>query len=408
MTFWMIFKVAWLALMRNKVRSFLTALGIIVGIAAVIAVVSIGNGASFNMKEQINTMGDNVVMVFPGSLSTGGVRGGVGGAQTLTTGDGEAMKRDFPELIKAWTPVVRAGGQAMFMQNNWATQFQGVNPDFVIVRKWDVEQGAFFTDADLRARSRVCVIGKTIVDKLFDGQPLVGETIRIRNMPFQVIGILQEKGTNSMGQDQDDIIILPFTTVRSVLRRGAFDNVDQLVFSMYDMSQLDETRKQLGLLLRQRHRLADDMDDDFSILDMTEITKMATQISSLMTILMIVVASISLMVGGIGIMNIMLVSVTERTKEIGLRMAIGATPHAILAQFLTESAVLSMLGGIIGVALGVLGARIVGEVQGWPIAITMSSIAVSFAFSAGVGIFFGFYPALRASRLNPIDCLRYE
>ena len=410
MNFWMILRVAWRALMRNKVRSFLTALGIIVGIAAVIAVVAIGSGASINMKEQINTMGDNLVMVFPGSLNTGGVRMGMGGAQTLTIGDAEAMVHDYPELIKAWTPLLRSGGQAMYMQNNWAPQtIQGVYPDFTIVRKWDVSDGAFFTDADQRSRAKVCVIGQTIVDKLFDGLSPVGESIRIRNMPFKVIGVLQRKGTNSMGQDQDDIILLPFTTVRQTLSRGwGADSVSQLLFSLHDMSQLDEAKRELSALLRQRHRIGPGMEDDFSILDMTEITAMATSISRMMTILMIVVASISLMVGGIGIMNIMLVSVTERTREIGLRMAVGATPHAILAQFLVESAMLSMMGGVLGVGLGVVGAEMVGKVQGWPIAITTASVAISFAFSAGVGVFFGFYPALRASWLNPIDCLRHE
>ncbi|MCL1856172.1 MAG: ABC transporter permease [Kiritimatiellaeota bacterium] len=410
MTFWMIAKVAWKALMRNKVRSVLTALGIIVGIAAVIAVVSIGNGASSNMKEQINTMGDNLVMVFPGSLSAGGVRMGGGAAQTLTAGDGEAMVRDYPHLIKAWTPMLRAGGQAMYMQNNWAPQtINGVSPAFTIVRKWDVSEGAFFTESDMRTRAKVCVIGHTLVEKLFDGVSPIGENIRIRNMPFRVIGVLQKKGTNSMGQDQDDIVILPLTTVRNTLARGwGADSVNQILFSLYDMGQLDEAKKQLAALLRQRHRLGPDVEDDFSVLDMTEITAAATSISSMMTILMIVVASISLIVGGIGIMNIMLVSVTERTKEIGLRMAIGATPNAILAQFLTESAMLSMMGGIVGVALGIFGANMVGTVQGWPIEITTSSVIISFAFSAGVGVFFGFYPALRASRLNPIDCLRYE
>ena len=410
MNAWMIFKIALRALKRNKVRSMLTALGIIVGIAAVIAVVAIGNGASFSMKEQISTMGDNLVMVFPGSASAGGVRMGAGMAQTMTATDGEAMARDYPDLIKAWTPLLNAGGQVMFMQNNWAARsIMGVYPEFTIVRKWDVADGAFFTDSDVRARAKVAVIGQTIVDKLFDGASPIDQTIRIRNMPFKVIGVLQRKGTNSMGMDQDDVIILPITTVRNTLTRGwGADSVSQILFSLHDMSQLDEAKKQLTALLRQRHRLAPGIEDDFTVLDMTEITEMATSVSKMMTILMIVVASISLVVGGIGIMNIMLVSVTERTKEIGLRTAIGAPPVAILMQFLAESAVLSMMGGAIGVILGIIGANVVGKVQNWPIAVTASSILVSFAFSAGVGIFFGFYPALRASRLNPIDCLRYE
>jgi len=407
---WMIFKIALRALKRNKVRSMLTALGIIVGIAAVIAVVAIGNGASHSMKEQINTMGDNLVMVFPGSLSAGGVRMGAGAAQTLTAGDGEAMARDYPDLVKAWTPLMNAQGQAMYMQNNLAVRtIIGVYPEFTTVRKWDVVDGAFFTDADVRARAKVCVVGQTIVDKLFDGNSPVGETLRIRNTPFKVIGILQKKGTNAMGLDQDEIIILPLTTVRNTLSRGwGSDSVSQLLFSLHDMSLLDEAKKQLAALLRQRHRLARDVEDDFSILDMTEVASAMTSVSDMMTILMMVVASISLIVGGIGIMNIMLVSVTERTKEIGLRTAIGAPPMAILSQFLAESVVLSVMGGVIGVILGIIGANIVGMAKNWPIAVTASSIVISFAFSAGVGIFFGFYPALRASRLNPIDCLRYE
>jgi putative ABC transport system permease protein len=404
----MIFKVALRALLRNKVRSILTALGIIVGIAAVIAVVAIGEGASTSMKAQISSMGDNMLIVFGGSMKKGGVHGGHGGYQTLMSEDGEAMRRDYPELIKAYSPLVRSGGQAIFQENNWSTQIQGVTPEYVAVRKWDVSSGVFFTDADLRAGARVCVVGQTIVDNLFNGQDPIGETFRIRNIPFRVLGVMAKKGTTSMGQDQDDIIIMPLTTVRRVLRRGSFNNVDQLLFSIYDMDQMPEAKRVLADLLRQRHRLGPNTEDDFTIIDMTEISDMLTSVSSMMTILMAVVASISLLVGGIGIMNIMLVSVTERTREIGLRMAIGAAPVAILLQFLTEAAVLSTMGGIIGILLGVAGAYTVGDINSWPIYVTPISVIVSFGFSAFVGIFFGFYPALRASRLNPIDCLRYE
>jgi putative ABC transport system permease protein len=405
---WMIFKVAMRALLRNKVRSILTALGIIVGIAAVIAVVAIGEGASTSMKAQISSMGDNMIIVFGGSMKKGGVHGGQGGYQTLMGEDAAAMSRDYPDLIKAYTPLVRSGGQAIFQQNNWSTQIQGVSPDFVTVRKWDVASGVFFTDSDMRTGARVCVIGRTVMDNLFDGQDPIGETFRIKNMPFKVLGVLAKKGTTSMGQDQDDIIIMPLPTVSRVLRRGSFNNVDQLLFSIYSMDQLKETKRILSDLLRQRHRLGPDMDDDFTIVDMTEISDMLTSVSSMMTILMAVVASISLLVGGIGIMNIMLVSVTERTREIGLRMAIGAAPVAILLQFLTEAAVLSTMGGILGILLGVGGAYIVGDLNKWPIYVTPISVVISFGFSGFVGIFFGFYPALRASRLNPIDCLRYE
>lgn len=404
----MVFRVSLRALFRNKVRSILTALGIIVGIAAVISVVAVGEGASVSMKEQINTMGDNLVIVFAGSMKKGGVHGGAGGIQTLTDADGRTMARDNPELVKAYTPLVRSGGQVVYQQNNWSSQFQGVMPDFLVIRKWDVSDGAFFTEADARAAARVCVVGQTIVDNLFNGQSPVGETFRIRNIPFKILGVLSKKGTNSMGQDQDDIIVAPITTVSRVLKRGSFNNVDQLLFSLHSIDQIPEAKAELSLLLRQRHKLAISAEDDFTVVDMTEITEMATSISSMMTILMAVVASISLLVGGIGIMNIMLVSVTERTREIGLRMAVGATPTAILLQFLTEAALLSTLGGVIGVAGGYFGAQLVGEFNSWPIYVTPASIIISFVFSAAVGLFFGFYPALRASRLNPIDCLRYE
>ena len=404
----MIFKVALRALLRNKVRSLLTALGIIFGIGAVIAVVAIGEGASSSVKGQINAMGDNLIIVLGGSMKKGGVHGGMGGQQTLMREDGEFMLRDYPDLIKAFTPLVRSGGQIIFQENNWSTQVQGVMPDFVIVRKWDVAEGSFFSAADVRTAARVCVIGQTVADNLFNGASPIGESFRIRNIPFRVLGILAKKGTNSMGQDQDDIVIAPLTTVQRVLKRGSFNNVDQLLFSLHSMDMLDEAKKQLSALLRQRHRLAEGVEDDFTIIDMTEITEMATSISSLMTILMAVVASIALLVGGIGIMNIMLVSVTERTREIGLRMAIGAAPMAILLQFLTEAAMLATLGGVLGIFLGVFGARMVGQLNGWPVAVTMASVVISFGFSSLVGVFFGFYPALRASRLNPIDCLRYE
>jgi len=408
MSGWMILKVALRALSRNKVRSFLTALGIIVGIAAVIAVVAVGEGASVSMRSQISSMGDNLVIVFAGSMKKGGVHGGSGGIQTLMAEDGEAMVRDFPHLVKAFTPVVRNGGQVVYQQNNWSTQIQGVAPAFTTVRKWEVSSGGFFTDADVRAGTRVCVVGQTVVDNLFNGQDPVGETFRIRNMPFKILGVMAKKGTNSMGQDQDDIVLAPYTTVKRVLQKGSFNNVHQLLFSLHDLSMLAEAKQELSLLLRQRHRLGLQAEDDFSVVDMTEITETATSISRLMTVLMTVVASISLLVGGIGIMNIMLVSVTERTREIGLRMAVGATPSAILLQFLAEAAALSTAGGLVGVAIGMGGARLVGRLNGWPIAVTPTSVVIAFVFSAAVGVFFGFYPALRASRLNPIDCLRYE
>jgi putative ABC transport system permease protein len=303
---------------------------------------------------------------------------------------------------------VRSGGQAIYQENNWSTQIQGVSVDFLDVRNWEMASGTFFTAADQRAGSRVCIIGQTVSDNLFPGEDPTGKSLRIRNMPFRVLGVLARKGSNSMGSDQDDIIIAPFTTVRRVLQNTIFNSVNMLLVSLYSLDDIPVTKDEIGKLLRQRHKLSINTDDDFTTIDMTEITNTIGSITKLMTILLTTVASISLLVGGIGIMNIMLVSVTERTREIGLRMAVGATPSDILLQFVTEAMALSTVGGIIGVVLGIIGARTVGNIQQWPILITQSSIIVAFLFSAAIGVFFGFYPALRASRLNPIDCLRYE
>ena len=408
MSLWMILKVALRAIARNKTRSLLTALGIIVGIAAVIAVVAIGQGAQTMMMNQINSMGSNLVMVFPGSRSQGGVHGGSGSVQTLTAEDGEAIAHDLSHLVRAVTPMVRSGGQVIYQENNWSTQIQGVSVDYPEVRNWDMASGVFFTTADQRAGSRVCVIGQTVADNLFLSDDPVGKSIRIRNMPFRVLGVMARKGSNTMGSDQDDTIIAPYTTVRRVLYNSIFNNVNMLLVSLHSLSDLPAAKEELGKLLRQRHKLAPNADDDFNLLDMTEISNTIGSVTKLMTILLTTVASISLLVGGIGIMNIMLVSVTERTREIGLRMAIGASPGDILLQFITEAMVLSTVGGLIGVAVGIFGARAVGRIQEWPILVTESSVLVAFLFSAAIGVFFGFYPALRASRLNPIDCLRYE
>ena len=408
MNLWMIFKVALRAIARNKTRSLLTALGIIVGIAAVIAVVAIGQGASTMMMNEINSIGNNLIMVFPGSKNQGGVHAGSGSNQTLTAEDGEAVAHDLQHIVRAVSPIVRSGCQAIYQENNWSTQVQGVSIDFPEVRNWEPALGTFFTAADQRTGARVCVIGQTVANNLFpDGDP-TGKSLRIRNMPFRVLGVMARKGSNSMGSDQDDVIIAPYTTVKRVLQNSIFNNVNMLLVSLYSLDDIPVTKDEIGKLLRQRHKLSEYTDDDFTTIDMTEITNTIGSITKLMTILLTVVASISLLVGGIGIMNIMLVSVTERTREIGLRMAIGATPGDILLQFITEAMALSTVGGIIGGAVGIVGAQTVGRIQQWPILITQSSVLVAFLFSAVIGVFFGFYPALRAARLNPIDCLRYE
>ncbi len=400
-------RIAMRALYRNKGRSLLTALGIIIGIAAVIAVVAVAQGASVMIRTQINSMGNNLVMIFPGSTRVGGFHGGMGTQQTLTSDDGDAILRES-QYVVAVSPMVRSGGQVMYRENNWATSIQGVGPSFLSVRSWDIGNGEFFTDSDIRNGARVCVLGLTVVEQLFSGEDPVGKSIRIRNMPFRVIGVLSRKGSAAFGQDQDDTIIAPWVTVSRVLQRSKFNNVNQLMVSLGSMDNLEQAKKDITGILRQRHRLAPESDDDFTITDMTEVTQTITKVSSLMTILLTVIASISLLVGGIGIMNIMLVAVTERTREIGLRMAVGARRRDILMQFLAEAVALSGVGGVIGIGLGAVAAHIVAQVNHWPVLISAGAILLALGFSAGVGIFFGFYPAWRAARMDPIESLRYE
>ena len=407
MDLFMILRVALRAIWRNKTRSLLTALGIIVGIGAVIAVVAIGQGASTMTLKQINSMGNNLIMIFPASRNTGGVRTGSGGAQTLTADDGDAIVSTI-SYVSCATPIVRSSGQIIYKENNWSTQVTGVSTAFSDVRNWHIGRGIFFDRADERKGSRVCVIGQTIVDNLFGDDDPIGKTIRIKNMPFKVLGVMERKGSNNFGQDQDDTIMVPYTTAKRVLQGSIFNNVNMIFVSLHRLEDTEAAKEEITSLLRQRHKLSPRQDDDFDLRDMAEISQTIGSISNLLTILLTTVAAISLVVGGIGIMNIMLVSVTERTREIGLRMAIGATPADILLQFITESILLSSVGGLIGVVVGISGAKAVGSIQNWPILITTSSVAISFLFSAVVGIFFGFYPAFRASRLNPIDCLRYE
>jgi putative ABC transport system permease protein len=407
MNLWMIFKVSILAIARNKTRSILTCIGIIVGIAAVIAVLAIGKGASTMMIAQISSMGNNLVMVFPERRS-GPVHGGMGQGQTLTADDALAIKRELSHLVQGVSPSVNATAQMIYQDKNWSGRVSGVSTDMPMIRNWEVAEGRFFSEEEERRSTRVCVLGTTIVANLFNGENPIGKTIRLRNMPFKVVGVLQSKGANGWGQDQDDVVMAPYTTVSRILQRSAFNNVNMLNLSLVSMDNLEEAKREITLLLRQRHKLADYQDDDFETRDTTEIMNTMGSVSNLMTVLLTAVAAISLLVGGIGIMNIMLVSVTERIKEIGLRMAIGATPANILCQFILEAIVLSAVGGAIGVALGIGGAKLIGELQHWPIIIETTSAIGAFLFSALVGMFFGFYPAWRASRLNPIDCLRYE
>jgi putative ABC transport system permease protein len=409
MNIWMIFKVSILAILRNKTRSLLTCIGIIVGIAAVIAVLAIGKGASTMMVKEISSMGNNLVMVWPDWNRRGTVRAGMGAGQTMTAGDAEAIVRELGHLVGAVSPAVNVSAQLVRQNRNWNVRVSGVSCDMPEIRNWQIAEGRFFEESEQRNNSRVCVIGTTVRGHLFDDEEeAVGRTIRIGAMPFKIVGVLASKGANGWGQDQDDTVMAPYTTVARVLQRSKFRSINMMNVSLHSMDDVEEAKREITSLLRHRHKLAGYQDDDFVLRDTKEIMSTIGSVTNLMTVLLTAVAAISLLVGGIGIMNIMLVSVTERIKEIGLRMAIGATPANILWQFILEAVLLSTVGGIIGVGVGVGAAKMIGEIQNWPIVIEVTSAIYSFLFSAFVGMFFGFYPAYRASKLNPIDCLRYE
>ncbi len=396
---------AFRALQRNKMRSFLTMLGIIIGVAAVIAMLAIGQGAEFSVKQQINALGTNVLIVFPGSQQQGGLRMGAGTMTTLTEDDASAILKECPAVAFV-SPGTRAGGQVIAGNINWSTGIEGAGSDYLEIRKWPVAYGDFFSDQDVKSAAKVCVLGKTVSDVLFPDASPVGQTIRIRNVPFKVVGVLEKKGQNAMGQDQDDIIIAPYTTV--LRRLSHFPFLRQVLVSATSPSNISVAESQIRELLRMRHKIASYDGDDFTIRNQTDLAATATATTEILTILLASIASVSLVVGGIGIMNIMLVSVTERTREIGIRMSVGARGRDILTQFLIEALVLSLLGGIIGILLGVIGSSAISSFAKWPTIITAFSIILSFGFSIAIGIFFGFYPARKAALLNPIDALRYE
>jgi putative ABC transport system permease protein len=405
----LLLRLALRALWRAKVRSLLTSLGIIVGIGAVIVTKAIGDGAKNMIRTQMSSLGDNLVMVFPGSQNSGGVRGGMGTQQTLMDSDAAAIARES-DHVKAVCPLVSSYGQAMYGANNWRAGVQGVTTSFEEVRRWPVAEGVFFTDADQRGGARVCVLGATVAQNLFGEKTPIPEDayIRIGRTPFRVLGVLSKKGTNAFGQDQDDTILMPLTTCRRVLQRNPFDNVNMIMVSLDSMENLEDAREDITAILRERHHLAPSTDDDFTIRDMTEFTKMISSVASTMGILLPILALVTLVVGGIGIMNIMLVSVTERTREIGLRMAVGARRMDILCQFLVEALLLSAVGGLLGIAAGTGAASLIARLAKWPILIDPLTITLALLVAAGTGVFFGFYPAWRAARLNPIDALRYE
>jgi putative ABC transport system permease protein len=399
-------KLAWRALARNPLRASLTMLGVVIGVAAVVATLAIGQGARASVQAQIASLGSNVIMLFPGTgPGSGGSRGAQGSSSTLTLEDVEAIARESPSVDRvAWS--VRANGQIIYGNNNWQTGLVGTTEDFFAIREWPVEQGTSFTDADVRNSARVAVLGATVAENLFAGESPIGQTIRIRNLPFKVIGVLQRKGGSAMGSDQDDTIILPGTTVQRKFLSS--NNINFVYVSARSAEEINSAVEEISSLLRQRHRIRPGQDDDFFIRNQAEFASAAEATSRTMTLLLSSIAAVSLLVGGIGIMNIMLVSVTGRTREIGIRMAVGARGRDILSQFLVESAFLSLLGGALGIALGIVASILVSSLAKWPTSVSPQSILLAFTFSAAVGVFFGFYPARKAADQDPIEALRYE
>ncbi|MFH2068864.1 MAG: ABC transporter permease [Candidatus Omnitrophota bacterium] len=401
-------KISLRALQANKIRSGLTILGIVIGVSAVIAMLAIGTGASRKITDQISSVGSNVLIVRSGSASAAGVRMGAGTGPTLTLLDAEAIRTSCPSVAEA-APVVIGGVQAINGNKNWSTSATGSTPAILEVRDWQIAEGRSITGQEVRSAAKVCLLGSTVVENLFGNQPPVGKVIRLKNMPFIVIGVLAEKGQSAMGQDQDDTIFIPVTTAQKKLFGTAFPGmVGQIMVKANSAKETKTAQTEIENLLNRRHRIKPGGEPDFTVRDLTQMLEMAEESTKVMTILLGAIASISLLVGGIGVMNIMLVSVAERTREIGIRMAVGAKSMDIRLQFLTEALTLSLIGGIIGIILGTVGSRIISIKVGWTTVVSLSSVLMSFGFSGFVGIFFGFYPAYKASLLNPIDALRYE
>jgi len=397
------------ALRRNKLRSALTMLGVVIGVGAVIVMVSIGQGASEAVRAQIQSLGTNLLMVVPGATTSAGVRSGAGGVSTLTHQDAKAIATECSAVSGvAW--MKRQIGQVVQGELNWSTQIQGVSPDYFSVRNWPVESGAAFGPRDEESANRVAVLGTTVVENLFGpGEDPVGATIRVKDVPFRVVGVLVRKGQTSWGQDQDDTVVIPFSTAeRRVLGSEILGMVDMVFASATRSEDVVVATEQIASLLRQRHRIAPGADDDFTVRNLNEMAVAQETASRVMAMLLLCVASISLLVGGIGIMNILLVSVTERTREIGIRMAVGAKRRHILLQFLVEAVVLAGAGGVLGVVLGIASAGAVSLLVGWPTLISAPAVVLALLFSATVGVFFGFWPARRAAGLDPIAALRYE
>ncbi|HEV7922367.1 MAG TPA: ABC transporter permease [Thermoanaerobaculia bacterium] len=392
------------AIFRNKLRSSLTMLGIVIGVGCVIVVVAIGNGASYSIQQTISSLGANFIMIFPGAATSGGARGFTG-SSTLTIEDADAIKAEAPAVAYV-SPTVRSSAQVVAGELNWGTQVFGAGVDWPFIRAWNVNEGVFFTDADVRAGAKVAVLGTTVADNLFPQGGAVGQIIRIKNVPFKVVGVLDKKGGNMMGSDQDDQIIAPYTTVMK--RLMGQPRLNMIYAAAASSDQVAEAQSQIDALLRQRHRIPPGSDPDFQMRSQEEIAQTQDAQMKILRTLLLSIAAVSLLIGGIGIMNIMLVSVTERTREIGIRMAIGAKGRHVLLQFLFEAITLSIVGGLIGVLFGVGASTLVAKALKWPIVVSPSSIGIAFGVAAVIGIFFGFYPARKAAALDPIDALRYE
>ena len=398
-------KIALKALNNNKLRCFLTMLGIIIGVASVITMLAIGQGSKDSIKAQISEMGSNMIMIHPGNMQRGGVRQSADDMQTLKVEDYEALGE--LDGVAAVSPSVNTGGQLVNGNNNYPSTIYGITPDYLDIRKLKVKDGTIFSDHDIHTAAKVCVLGKTVVDNLFpNGEDPVGRVVRFGSIPLTVIGVLEPKGTNTMGMDQDDVVLAPYTTVMK--RILAIDYIQGIFASAVDEDHTDETIDEITATLRMRHKLKDDADDDFDIRSQQELSEMMNSTSDMMTVLLACIAGISLLVGGIGIMNIMYVSVTERTREIGLRMSIGARGIDILSLFLIEAVIISVTGGVIGIIVGVVASWLVTMIAHWPVSIQMYSVGLSFVVCTVTGIFFGWYPAQKASNLDPIEALRYE
>lgn len=394
------------ALGRNKMRSFLTALGIIIGVGAVIAMVSIGQGAKSAVQDRFEAMGTNLLFVRPGSRSVGGVHGGGGTYNTLTPGDAQAVQ-ELADSVQYVSPSVSTRAQVVYGNKNWNTSIQGVGASYTKIRNWEVKEGTFFDEDMVKSGQKVCVLGSEVSENLFEGANAIGQIIRIKKIPFRVIGVLETKGEAGGWFSRDDMIAIPYTTAQRRLI-GRSDRIQSIDISAISMKRNAEAVNQIEDILRIRHKIAPGAEDDFNVRNMSDIAESAEESTKILTILLGGIASVSLLVGGIGIMNIMLVSVTERIREIGIRMSVGAREKDILLQFLTEAIVLSVLGGLIGIGVGIISSRLISHFAGWDTLVSVGSILLAFLFSGSVGIFFGFYPARKASKLDPIEALRYE